>query len=229
MADQYNLRQYVKTSHKIIGARWIEERKRWRVQVIQTDGRELMKADGQSTEGEVGEPFIDECDVLVNATGFYNNWRWPEIPNRSTFKGEICHSAVWPKNLSLKGKTVALIGNGSTGIQILPAILDEAEKIYVFIRNKTWVTSPVAAEHAGPNGSNRTFTPAEQQTWFENPSEYLKYRKAIEDALNGRFQLYVNDSDVQQKARSFVYNQMAEKLATQPELFTRLVPDFPVG
>ena len=51
-----------------------------------------------------------------------SNWRWPEIPGLQDFKGELVHSANWPKNFEHTGKKVAIIGNGSSGVQIVPAL-----------------------------------------------------------------------------------------------------------
>ena len=174
VTDQFNLRQYVKTSHKITGAKWIEERQKWQVQIVQTDGRELVVSDGKTKDGELDEPFIEECDVFINASGAYNNWRWPTIPNREAFQGTMIHPAVWPKEFDPKGQTIALIGNGSTAIQVLPAILDQAEKIYVLLRNKTWVTPALAQRFAGKSG-NKFFTDEEKEAWSQDPEKYLAY------------------------------------------------------
>ncbi|CZR69046.1 related to steroid monooxygenase [Phialocephala subalpina] len=229
MADQHNLRQYVKTSHKVVGARWIEERQKWEVAVRRTDGRDLTVSNRSDTSGEVGEIFMDECDVLVNGTGFVNEWKWPSIPQRETFKGQILHSASWNTKSDLKGHTVALIGNGSSGVQILPAILDKAKKIYVFMRSPTWITAGFAQKFAGPDGSNVTFTQEQKDHWAENPDDYLQYRKEVENELNGRFRLYLKDSLEQQAAKDFSIKQMQEKLAKKPELLKVLIPDFAVG
>ena len=196
---------------------------------IRTDGRELVVSDGNSTEGEVGEAFTEECDIFINATGAYNNWHWPTIPGRESFKGQMLHSASWPKGLKLKGQTVALIGNGSTGIQILPAILDEVDKVYVFLRSKTWVTAGLAQRFAGPNGSNKFFSEEERQTWSKDPAAYLEYRKEIENELNARFRLYIAGSASQKLARDFSEKQMIGKLTGKPELADKLLPEFPVG
>lgn len=110
MADQLNLRRYIKTSHKIVGAEWMEDRHKWRVQIVQTDGRELMVSNRASREGEKGEPFFEECDVFINAGGCFNDWKWPSIVDREKFQGELLHSASWPRDTNLSGKTVALIG-----------------------------------------------------------------------------------------------------------------------
>ena len=175
MADQFNLRQYIKTSHKVTGAKWIEERQKWQVQIVQTDGRDLVVSHSESKDGEHGEPFIEECDVFINASGAYNNWRWPTIPNRETFKGTMIHPARWPKEFDWKGQTLALIGNGSTAIQVLPAILEKAEKVYVLLRNRTWVTPALAQRFAGKNGNNKFFSDEERQEWSKDPEKYLAY------------------------------------------------------
>ncbi|KAL4811335.1 FAD/NAD(P)-binding domain-containing protein [Aspergillus unguis] len=229
VADQHNLRKYVKVSHKVIGAKWIEERQKWQVTIVPTDGRELMVSNRVNKDGEAGEPFTEECDVLINAGGCFNDWKWPSIPGRETFKGQMIHSAAWPKTTELKGKTVALIGNGSTGVQILPNILDDVEKVYVYIRSRTWVTASFAQKFAGPNGANVFFTEEQKNRWAENPDEYLQYRKEVESELNSRFRLYLKDSDAQKEALAYSVSQMTEKLASKPEIGEKLIPEWAVG
>ena len=51
-----------------------------------------------------------------------SNWKWPEVPSIDEFEGDLIHTAAWPKDFDLTGKTVAVIGNGASGIQLLPAI-----------------------------------------------------------------------------------------------------------
>jgi Predicted flavoprotein involved in K+ transport len=51
-----------------------------------------------------------------------SNWKWPDVEDRKNFKGILIHTARWPKNFDHKGKTIAVIGNGSTGIQVLPEL-----------------------------------------------------------------------------------------------------------
>lgn len=74
--------------------------------------------------------FEDEYDILVNGSGFFNNWKWPNAADRSKFKGRLLHTAAWPDDADadLDGKTVALIGNGSSGVQVLPAIIERVKK-----------------------------------------------------------------------------------------------------
>lgn len=232
VADQHNLRQYVKVCHKVVGAKWLEAKQKWSVTVTRTDGRRVMVSSRDANkEGEVDEPFTEECDIFINATGCFNDWKWPSIPGRKLFRGQMLHSAVWPEKdeLNLKGKTIGLVGNGSTGVQILPAILDEVEKVYVFIRSRTWVTASFAQKFAGPDGTNLFFSEEQKRHWREHPEDYLAYRKEVESELNSRFRLYLKDSIEQREAREYSISQMTEKLAPRPEVIERLVPDFNVG
>lgn len=51
-----------------------------------------------------------------------SNWKWPDVDGLHDFQGTLIHTASWPKDFDYKGKTVAVIGNGASGIQLLPAI-----------------------------------------------------------------------------------------------------------
>lgn len=52
------------------------------------------------------------------------------------YKGEVLHSAYW-RNVDLKGKKVALVGAGSSAIQILPQIQDKVGHLDNYIRSST--------------------------------------------------------------------------------------------
>jgi cation diffusion facilitator CzcD-associated flavoprotein CzcO len=52
----------------------------------------------------------------------HSNWKWPDIPGLESFNGDLVHSAAWKENFNYQGKRVAVIGNGSSGVQIVPAI-----------------------------------------------------------------------------------------------------------
>lgn len=233
MADQHNLRQYVKTEHKVTYAEWLEDRETWRVTVNRTDGRALMVSSPGVSEGETSNSFQDECDVLINCSGFFNNWRWPKVAHRETFKGSLLHTAAWPEHATddLNGKTVALIGNGSSGVQVLPAIVDRVEKVYVHIRSPTWVTTNFAAKFAGPGGRNYNYTQEQKASWEADPVLYLKYRRQIEEELNSRFRLYIDHTPEQAAAREYGINEMTSKLRAggKEELLEALLPDFAVG
>lgn len=60
--------------------------------------------------------------IAENYLTLDSNWKWPQIPGLHEFKGDLIHSANWPETFQYSGKKVAVIGNGSSGIQIVPAL-----------------------------------------------------------------------------------------------------------
>lgn len=129
----------------------------------------------------------------------------------------------------MTGQNVVLIGNGSTGIQLLPAILDQVKTVYVLLRSKTWVTPALANRFAGENGANKFYSDEEKEEWSRDPDKYLAYRKEIETELNIRFRLYLKGSQAQKAGRDFTTKQMSNRLSAKPELVPDLIPDFAVG
>ena len=216
MVEQENnfIEKYVKLQHKIISVSWDDGTAQWtiRVQNLKT-----------------GQEFEDHSDFLIDGGGVLNKWKWPNIPGLHNFKGTLLHSAQYDERTDLKGKRVALVGAGSSGVQILPNVYDKVEKIYTWVRTKIWITAGFAQDFAGKDGANFVYT-EEQQKLFEDPDEYLAYCKMIEGELNQRFSFIVNGSPQQKAAREFSMNEMKSKLKHRPDLLEKIMPnDFDVG
>ncbi|RDL35489.1 Uncharacterized protein BP5553_07420 [Venustampulla echinocandica] len=214
VAKKYELYKYIKLSHKIVGATWDEDEGVWNLDV-----EELSS----------GKIFKDWCHFLINGSGVLNNWKWPDIPGIHSFHGELVHSAAWDPKLSVKGKKVAVLGCGSSGVQIVPTIQPEVQELVTFIRTPTWITAGFAQDKAGPNGSNFNFTKEQKDVFRTNPEAYLTYRKEVENELNNRFKFIIKDSVEQEEAVSFLTNEMKAKLGANPGLIKHLIPDFAVG
>ncbi|KAL3442928.1 steroid monooxygenase [Aspergillus insuetus] len=230
VADRFGLRKYIETCRKVTGARWNEATQKWEVTSRRTDGRRtvISSRDG-ITDGEVGEEIVEECDVFINASGYLNNWRWPDIPGRADFQGILAHSANYDPTLDLRGKRVAVIGNGSSGIQVTAAVQKVASHTSAFIRSPTWITANLGSRFIEQGQSNTHYDKEQQQKWAEHPEEYLALRKEIEQELNMRFPLFVRGTKFQQMAQDFTAKDMRAKLAAKPELAEILLPSFAVG
>ena len=96
-AEKYHLKDYIKTQHQVTGAYWNNATEGYDVKI-------------QDLKGEV--EFSQHCDILINASGILNNWRWPAIPGLDSYKGTLLHTANWDDSVDLTGKHVGLIGNG---------------------------------------------------------------------------------------------------------------------
>lgn len=87
---------------------------------------------------EAGETFT--ARHVVMATGCLSSTFVPEFEGLSDFRGELYHTGVWPESgVDLRGKRVGVIGTGSSGVQVIPAIAPEVDHLYVFQRTPNHV------------------------------------------------------------------------------------------
>jgi cation diffusion facilitator CzcD-associated flavoprotein CzcO len=96
-ARKHSLHRFVKTRHQVVGATWNNQKNGY-------DIKATNLRDGSIVE--------DHCDILINASGILNNWRYPAIPGLEDYKGVLLHTANWDDKIDLTGKHVGLIGNG---------------------------------------------------------------------------------------------------------------------
>jgi cation diffusion facilitator CzcD-associated flavoprotein CzcO len=137
-----DLRKYVKFNENVRGIRWDEDRTEW---VIQTDKT------------------IYRARTVIASYGPLANTSLPKIPGIDTFGGKIIHTARWDHTYDFTGKTVAVIGTGSTAVQVTPELVGKAERVRVFQRTAGWVIP--RSNTAIPQGVQWLFTrlPAVQQ------------------------------------------------------------------
>lgn len=140
--EKYKLDEPIQFNSKVVSTIWDDEAGKWRIKVRKLDTNTIIE---------------DEAHILINASGFLNKWSWPQIKGIESFKGKLLHSAAWDTNLDWTGKRVELIGNGSSGIQILPQMQPKAGHIVNYIRNPNWISSNFAAEFT-PEGKNFFFS-----------------------------------------------------------------------
>ncbi len=72
---------------------------------------------------------------LITAVGCLSAARMPDIPGRDAFAGASFHTGYWPHEpVDFTGKRVGVIGTGSSGIQCIPEIAQQADELVVFQR-----------------------------------------------------------------------------------------------
>ena len=77
--------------------------------------------------------------VVIAATGVLHHPIIPTLTGQDTFQGKQFHSAKWDNDLSLENLRVGVIGNGSSGIQIVSALAKEAREVFHFQRTAQWM------------------------------------------------------------------------------------------
>lgn len=79
------------------------------------------------------------ADFIVMATGVLHHPYTPEIPGLSEFEGRVVHSARWDDDIEIAGRRIAVIGSGSTGVQLVTALQQVARHVLHFSRTPQWV------------------------------------------------------------------------------------------
>lgn len=77
------------------------------------------------------------AQFLVTGLGLLASKRYiPDYEGLDTFRGEWHHTGQWPEHdVDFRGKRVGVVGTGSTGVQAIPVIAEQAEHLYVFQRS----------------------------------------------------------------------------------------------
>ena len=120
VADRHDLKKDIQFGTRIASAHYDEESKRWNVT---TECGEKINT----------KYFIPCCGML--SAPLENRFR-----GQRTFEGDIHHTALWPKGgVDLGGKSVAVIGTGATGIQVIQTIAPEVGNMKVFLRTPQYI------------------------------------------------------------------------------------------
>src|SRR5207253_2822099 len=80
-----------------------------------------------------------EANVLISAVGAFNTPAIPPIPGLDSFSGPVFHTARWPADVDVEGRRVAVIGNGASAMQVVPAIAGRVAALTVLARSPHWI------------------------------------------------------------------------------------------
>ena len=218
VAKKYDVLKYIKTSHKIVGATWDKEQGKWNVKIEHN-----------------GVVFEDECNVLISATGCLNNWKWPTLDGLQEFKGKLLHSANWDTEWDWSGQKIAIIGAGSSALQILPQMQKTASDVYHYVRGKTWVSAPFGGDYIikaikrNEAAGNFSYSNEEIETFEKDPQAYYIYRKALEQAINLDHACLFKGTKYYEEGLKAIQENMRTKLAKRPEIYEQMKPDWSPG
>jgi cyclohexanone monooxygenase len=119
VADRFDLRRDIAFETTVVRATFDEAVARW---IVETDRGDQVSA-----------------RYLVSATGCLSATNVPDFTGIESFEGEWYHTSRWPKEgVDLAGKRVGVIGTGSSGIQAIPVIAEEAAHLFVFQRTPNY-------------------------------------------------------------------------------------------
>lgn len=113
--DKLNLSKDITFDATVTSAEFIHSRNQWLVKT---------NVDG----------IVTWANYFILCTGAADFRYTPSFQGLHKFKGSICHTRSWPKDLNVAGKRVAVIGTGASGIQVIQEIASEVSHLTVYQR-----------------------------------------------------------------------------------------------
>ena len=233
VADRFNLRSDIQLNTRVDRAEFDEAAHMW--QVATSDGNTVT------------------ARHVVLATGCLSNARMPDIKGLADFKGKVYHTGHWPHEpVDFTGLRVGVIGTGSSAIQSVPVIAEQASQLTVFQRTANF---SIPARNAPLTEAERASFQAKYPEIRQFAREVsrngiyteLPDRGALDDGDNERrskyearwsrggltfMSVYNNlalDQAANDTAAEFVREKIAE-IVTDPETAKRLQPNnHPIG
>lgn len=232
VVERFGLRDGIRLNAGVEAAEFDSKAKRWLVRTT------------------TGERF--SAKFLVLATGSLTMPNLPDIAGLDSFAGKILHTAQWPEQpIDFTGKKVAVIGTGSTGIQMISEVAKSAAGLTVFQRT---------ANYALPM-RNQLLTPEMDREWKANYPERRSRARALPTGVFGDFNnvsalsvtdderrqeyerrwtlggfqimMAYNDFLTNQKANDTIAEFVRSKITARvrdPETARKLLPnEFPIG
>ncbi len=155
---------------------------------------------------------------VVSAVGQLNQPAWPDLPGLETFSGKRMHSATWDTSYDLKGKTVAVIGNGASAVQLIPEVAKKAKHLTVFQRSPNWVVER----------NDRAFREIEKALFRWIPFWAWLYRSYFYWRWEKSWPEFITNSRPAKKKTAQLKERVAQEVNSS-ELAAALTPKFPLG
>lgn len=227
VADRCDLRKEFQFSSTVESAHYNDATGRWTVKTNTGD--------------------VIEAQFLITCCGMLSAPLDKRFPGQETFKGEIYHTARWPKKpIDFKGKRVGIVGNGATGIQVIQSIAGEVDELKVFMRTPQYIipmknpkytaddinaykmrfeelketlpTTFTGFEYDFTNGAWGELTPAQRREVLERIWNEGSLRLWL-----ASFAEIFSDEDASEAVSEFVREKMRERIK-DPKLCDLLIP-----
>ncbi|WP_136035591.1 flavin-containing monooxygenase [Microbacterium sp. K35] len=232
VADRFDVRRHYRFGQRLSAASWDEGRQHWEVRT------------------ETG--LTATARWLVMATGGLSKPQLPDLPGRDTFAGTVLQTSAWPEGpVDLRGRRVAVIGTGSSGVQAIPLLAEQASELTVYQRSANYsvpaFNRPIDDEEwaqqqrALPRRRELSWNGAAGSPWTSHPVPFAETgeeeRRAVFEESWTRggvlfakaFQGLTVDPVINDAARLFFEEKLAERVH-DPEVRATLTPrDHPVG
>ena len=214
IADDFDVRSRIHFGTEVVSAEFDEAERVWSVRVRDAGGVERL----------------ERANVIFSCVGAFHPPVVPNIPGLNTFDGPVFHTARWPAGLDLAGKRVAIVGNGATAMQVVPAIADSVQELTIFQRSPQWAQPFPKFKQAVPDAMRLMFEQVPLfRAWYRLRMSWMhhdKLYKALQrdpawadstSAINA-----INDGH-----RAYFTEYIKSELVGREDLLEKVVPNYP--
>lgn len=212
VAHKYGVYEHIRFGSDITQARFDEPTQRW-----------TLTVQGEESVTEV------EANVVVAASGVFATPRELSVEGVSDFTGQIVHTARWNEDVEYAGKKVAVIGNGSTGVQLLSKIAEKAESVTVYQRTPQWISPRT---NYGVPISDELQWLIQKMPFYWNWNKYVAGLATIDlrNVLMPDAEWIANGGQISKRndmLREILVGYISAQVDGRQDLIDKLVPDYP--
>jgi cation diffusion facilitator CzcD-associated flavoprotein CzcO len=231
VADKFDLKKDIQFKTRVQSAHYNEDTKKWEIQL--DNGTNVT------------------AKYFITGVGCLSAANLPKFNGFENFKGEFYHTGHWPhEGVDFKGKRVGIIGTGSSGVQAIPVIAQEAEHLTVFQRTPQYSAParnhPYSEEYLEQAKNNfleikkqmresaggQPAIPPDKSALEVTPEERQKvYEHAWENGGLGLFAAYYDitiNEEANETVAEFIRGKIKE-IVKDPETASKLLPSYYYG
>jgi cyclohexanone monooxygenase len=233
VADRFDLRRDIRFRTRVTGATFDEAREQWQV--------------------DCDDGSVSVAPFLVLATGCLSMPTTPRFPGDDSFAGATYHTGRWPaEGVDVSGLRVGVIGTGSSGVQSIPLLAQQASRLVVFQRTPSYCVPAhndrldpdeereVKRDYPAFRAANRTSAVAFGSRWPANDVSALAVSPSEREAMFerrwahgglpflGAFNDLLLDPAANELAAEFVRTKIRQTVR-DPAVAERLCPDTVIG
>lgn len=123
VAHKHDVAKNIRFEREVIAAKWDDASSKWDITLKTPDG---------STEQI-------SANAIISAGGLFATANLPDIPGIRDYKGKMNHTTEWDHSFDWEHKKIAVIGNGSSGAQLIPGLARKAGRLAIYQRTPQWI------------------------------------------------------------------------------------------
>ncbi len=171
-----------------------------------------------------------ETNVVISCVGGFTTPKWPNVAGLRDFDGPVVHTSAWDPAVVIEGKRVAVLGNGASAMQVVPAIAGMVSEMTIFQRSHQWAAPFPKLRMPVPEPVRLLLREVPHYEWLYRLRLSWIFDSQVHDALQ-------TDPDWPHPERSVnkandghreAYTKYIEtQLADRPDLIAKVVPTYP--